>query len=312
MSNENVKIVSPEPPADLYEAQETDTRTQRMLNEQKQHYILKDIEFPEDGGILVHHQGFLYPLKGYPDFQKMPVVNEAKRLLVGYIRLFGMKEIMLCLSLLVLFPWKYKRKVLQQFLHGYSALANPVIAHAYRNEDYLSKFTKAFRNLLFTFLESLGIEYHVIGEFTKIIATIMELDFAYRWRVQDIFSLTTSRKLSKSPVGELRRILKIYTQRERSLAVKGKFEAIGRIATMAFLHPKVRKAWRRAVELSEFEDLQFDEGDRYRVGLETGYDYMGKTKDQRMREFTAIHSSQLPPMITATMQEVPSLVEDGI
>lgn len=100
----------------------------------------------------------------------------------------------------------------------------------------------------------------------KCIAHVLEYDWAYRVRFQDMMSQTESALFIHSPLWETRRILRIYKNREPYPHTYYKIYFLS-ISRFALYLPKVKQALREI----DFKALQLDEADRYWMSLK--YDY---------------------------------------
>ena len=77
-----------------------------------------------------------------------------------------------------------------------------------------------------------------------------------------------------------------------------KFESFVRIFNIIIISPRVRKAFKLAVEQANFYKIVFDEGDRYHVGRRNDYNYLGIPFNKRYQDWIDVHNGNLPPLIT--------------
>lgn len=266
--------------------------------------FLNGIEYPESGGIFVHLVGHLYPTKGFQNPEAVAANNLVKRLFVGYAGSFATKEVMMCLSLLVFFPWKRKLKVMEKMLHGFCALGALILGrYMWQDPKRYIFFCQELRTLLFQFFRNLGISEGVAGESADVFATMIEWDDAYRYRLEDLFSETTSVDLQKNPRKEVQKLMLLARQRDPNPLTSSKFINIGRLLSTLLLHPKIKKAFTRAIRSIDFTKLQFDDADRYHVMPLGRYQFFGEKLETRFKRWENMHPKNakgepiLPPMV---------------
>lgn len=262
------------------------------------------IECPESGGIFVHCVGYLYPVKGFANPDAVSANNLVKRMFVGYAGAFATKEVMMCLSLLTFFPWKRKLKVMEKMLHGFCALGALILGpHMWQDPKRYIFFCQELRTLLFQFFRNLGISEGVAGESADVFATMIEWDDAYRYRLEDLFSETTSEALQENPRKEIEKLMLIARQRDPNPLTSTKFVNIGRLLSALLLHPKIKKAFKEALKTIDFTKLQYDDADRYHVMPLGRYEFFGEKLETRFKRWENMHPKNekgepiLPPMV---------------
>lgn len=276
----------PKIPEEIYKKH--GSQTQQILNQKIPLPITEKIDYTENG-IFCYEKGFLHPSKTFTDTEKYQYINDSKRYTIELIRIFAVKEILLCLSLLILIPWKRKLKILERFLTSYCLIVQPKMKQTYLEDKYYSKPTKALKALIENFFEKLGISVITARHLGNICRGLIEADPAYRYRMEDILSETDAERLKKKPVREVRRLVKLFAKRSGSHHTTDKFVSAGRLMAFALLHPKVKRAFREALDTVEWQDLCLDEADRYHVLRFDQYEYMGRTIEDRWAEFLKLH-----------------------
>ena len=225
-------------------------------------------EYPESGGIYVYYKGLPYPRKGFPYPEAVWANDVMKRITLAIFKSIVMKETIVVLLVTALLPWKIKIKILEKFLHNYARISNWLFQqHILKLERY-SNPCRSIYKVTDTFLRQVGIHSgrHLHGDYLSkyiglTIATLIEYDDAYRYRFEDLMSETTKYKLIKKPLREMRRLLDIFMKRETYENVQGNIKSIKLFATIALLHPKIRKAFRNAIRFltdEEFKNMQFE------------------------------------------------------
>ena len=81
------------------------------------------IEYTDDGP-LVYHKGFPYPEKGIRDNFVMISIQIVKRYLIAWINFLSSKPLLPAYFVLIFLPWKYKVKLLENFLHSFYSFAH--------------------------------------------------------------------------------------------------------------------------------------------------------------------------------------------
>ncbi len=110
--------------------------------------------------------------------------------------------------------------------------------------------------------------------------------------------------LLKNPAKEVNRLAEVYFQRENfnpENDVRGKIKPLIKTFGLMLLHPKVRKAFKKAAKEVDFGKMGLDEADRYHVLSIGDYDYMGMNGEARMKKYQYLHKDiGMPPTIKMT------------
>jgi hypothetical protein len=235
----------------------------------------------------------LYPIKGFPTPEIVGATNFAKRALIGQIRFFANNWTVL-LGLIFL-PFKRKLKIFENWLWEYRELSWIALKPFLMQDSYYSIPSKAIKRFVEVFLNELGIKEDL---FPKIFAHLIEFDTAYRYRIEDIASEANFKDLYNNPRKELKRLFNIFTQREtlRS-SLRNKFRYIVSILSIVLLSRKIKKAFRMALLSINFKDICLDEADRYHVLRMNGYQFLGRSIEDRIEEFIKLHNGTPPQTI---------------
>lgn len=253
---------------------------------------------PESGGFLTYFVSFKYPEKGYRNVYILNQVNLVKRAVASMLRFLGDKSLTPFYLLFLIIPWKFKMKIISRWLAEFKDMAGFFLSQYkheyYLNERYYTSMTRELAKFIEAFLNELGVVsssnwqstmFRISKGFAFIIASLVEYDFAYYWRLQDLFDEVNVENLRKNPRKEILRIVGILKQREKHLHIIPKFESIANIATYIFLLPRVNKAFRKALESIDFKLMQRDEIDIEAVKYRQGYDYFGLTYEERLKKW---------------------------
>jgi hypothetical protein len=128
---------------------------------------------------------------------------------------------------------------------------------------------------------NLGIPEQTANQFGKNIATVLQYDNAYREPLRDIFSETSKEKMSRK---EIIRLMGIVRTRAKDFEVD-KFLSVAKIVSLSLWIPKVRKAFYKALEQSDFKNFQHTEITSYHALYRTDYDYFGLSSEIRKSQY---------------------------
>ncbi len=259
-----------------------------MLNEGQRFPVFDRVEYPAEGGILRYYKGMPYPAKGFPFPSAVWSNDVMKRITLAAFKITAGKEMVLALAGIALLPWKLKMRALSRVLEQYGRIGQWLLNGSFLAEKMYCPTAQAARIMVFRFLQELGMSSDICEKVPKIVATILEYDDSYRYRVQDIMSETSATALQERPGREIKRLLNILQSREKSHAI-GSFKAIGAVISVAMWHPKIRAAFRKAVWPKEIRQMILDNGDRYHVLLRGDYDYQGLTFEERVDLYEDVH-----------------------
>ena len=184
--------------------------------------FMHHMQLPTEG-ILTYFEEHEYPRKGFP--AKIPVehIDIAKKILLGYIT--GFRDMFAQSKLkTVLFLWIFRK----QNNASFTALVNiiyrickPDLLESYRYCQAVREINRAFK--MGTGKERLEKmqKFPILMPLKEIIATILEFDDSYRYRLQNVVQEFDRARFNKSPFSELIRICRIGEMRERSPRVIG-------------------------------------------------------------------------------------------
>jgi len=268
--------------------------------------IYERTDYPGEGGIYVYYRGMPYPKKGFPLPQASYNNDLLKRFTLAFALTFNGWELIPSILVFMLLPWKLKMKTLARALRQYAHVSDWTIRGSYLTETRYSNPARAIRKVIQAFFVNLGVPVGMVVGVAQAIATAVEYDDAYRYRIQDIFSEPTKQDtLARAPFREIRRMRKTYLQREKTHAAVS-IKAISNLASIAFLHPRIRKAWRKAIlsiEPHEFDWLGLDNADRYHVLRRGDYDFLGKSFEERVELYKDVHRGSLCCQVKAERHE---------
>lgn len=257
-------------------------------------YELDRVEYPIKGGILVYKKGLLYPTKGMVYPEAIYAINLAKGVLMEGFRLIK-TWIGKIIAIFFLFqPFKFKIRTTEHLLKAYISSIYSQVENHILEIDKMTPVAQSVYYFTKTFVERIGCtEEILLLHFPLIVATTIEYDNVYRFRLEDLCS-ETSRNLLKNPRRELQRMIEIYKDREETDEVRNELVMIMQVFKLALLHSRVKKAFQESLDSFDFENLQYDEIDEYNVLELGGYKYMGKSWEERYQKFKNLHGGTPP------------------
>jgi hypothetical protein len=112
-------------------------------------------------------------------------------------------------------------------------------------------------------------------------ANIINIDDAYRLRLQDLF-LESRPEYFNNPRKEIKRLLQINADRDVSGVYK-KFKSVVGIISLLLLIPRVRKSFIKSINMVEYSKLTPDQIDLFAMCTRHNntYKYLGKTNEDR-------------------------------
>jgi len=283
----------PTPPKELYEPSVSHAEQIRMP---VRLFVLQNdkkgnprVEYPESGGIFAYFVNALYPQKGWPDPDTLWAVNAVKK--ITKLVFFDLSKV-----IHLLLPGRRKR--LERLLAGYVDTCAWIIENSpgFRMKDrYFMRFSKGLDFFIRAFFINMGFSLFLSTDIGLIFRVVFENDDTYRLRVQDGMSETLKERMMARPAREMWRVIKIIEKREFT-GTRLKFKTVRFLLCLALLFPSIKRAFRVALSYSYFSDFQFDKADRYWVLPRDDYNYLGRTKEDRTKEFIFIHpAGKIPP-----------------
>lgn len=253
------------------------------------------IEYPKDGGIFVHLVGIeadgsyvplKYPTKGFPFPEAVQANNILKRMFIGQIR-YLTKHPLSALPLLT-------KKGREAWLSELTSFADVAMQEFFLDAHRYQKSCRAIRTFAAEFLKGIGVSPGVAEGVAKAVATMFEYDNAYLFRLQDLVNETSKSALLLRPVREMWRLLKILRERDHREKMHLRFKSGILLLSAALFWPPFRRAFHNAIWSTDIEHIRMDEGDRYHVLRWKGYNFLGRSFEDRGSEFLKIHNGKPP------------------
>lgn len=209
-----------------------------------------------DKEILAYYEGAEFPQKGVSSLEVMRNVNIVKAIFISIFKV---------------------RFSLISIIEAFNYIGCRVLEQYFLKDQHRTAGGKELDSILSNFIFSLTSNRIVADRFSKIFSHLIEYDNAYRLRFIDLGSETSKEKLLENPRNEIKRILELLTEREVLFGkdVSNKFRYVSIVLRFVLLIPKFKRAFKYAITRSNWENMVYDNIDRYWACLRTDYDFMG-------------------------------------
>lgn len=257
-----------------------------VMSEKHEIFHLDRVEYPEEGGIHLWLKGLKYPIKGFPYPEALSDDNKAKRILISQIRFFAQNPLA-CLAFLT-------NKGRNSWFKEYVMIAHPLMQPHMLKPIRYNPLSRELFKIVPIFLEDIGIDPVQARAMGDIMACMIEHDDGYRYRIEDLMTVTTKEEMLANPAKELEKIVKAVQQRDPRLHMTERFVSIVTLIKFAFWLPGFKKAFLHAISESNFTNMQMDEADRYHTLRYDTYDFGGRRFIDRYFEYLKIHEGNPP------------------
>lgn len=276
-----------------------DELTTRIIRQKRVKFIDKQQHYPdkEPFGTYREYFGCRAYEKGVIEPRIAMANDNVKHMTVALLKPYFSKYMILPAVGLLLTPWKWKIKFLQHWLEQYNRNADQHLCYVFLKPERYCACCQELRKLIGQFLTYLGINADTADYTAKVLANLVEFDVQYKYPIQDFFSSTNKELLLKKPFRELRRLLKLSLKRDKDPWRNAKAMLGFKLLSLAVLHPRVRKAWKKAWAETDIGKLQLDEDDFYFCITRFDYNYGGLTEERRREIWMEIHNGQPPLLI---------------
>ena len=196
----------------------------------------------------------------------------------------------------VLIPRTLNIKKYEPFLkHLYSQINWQLEEFNIKDDEYsepvweIGKFVRIF-------LETLGLSKQLSKDYAKVVMMILEFDCAYRYRVQDIFGAISLGWFLYNPRKWIKQGLEIYLERETVNKEDINFGARQKILKLKIISkllwiPRIKRAWQKAAQGINYNKVLFDENDRFHLSFWQGYNFEGKTLEERFKPWEEVYKT---------------------
>lgn len=267
---------------------------QAINNESSEKYELLEMGTDINGeSLLVKLKDGMFPLKNIVFAEQLYGANMVKSIIIQSLNIFSKPYFIFGLLLID------KQYLLDQF----NRISFKICKDKILKYKHWSKFGKALYGVIIEFLVEMGFTEQSSDQFAETFVFIMDADNAYRLRAEDILTETSKRQLIENPSKEIIRLAKIFKERDTNVGVIKKFVDLIRILSVFLLIPKYKKAFKKAIQNSNFIDLQLDEGDSYWSVMRTDYKFMGMSFEERQK-YAKIKGWKFPQQQIIKMKKI--------
>jgi len=266
-------------------------------------YVTEKVDYPDEG-ILMKYQGVEYPRQGFVFPEAMDNVNNLKRVTVLLLSLVKGNGNGFLKGRIGAFLAHYCR-VAEWLFQWYDPNSQKVRKIFLKEHRYRQSVRQLIR-FINLFIQELGIkvcEFKGAGEkdFGKVVGTMIEYDNAYHWTLEDLASEINPAELYNHPRKEILRIFEIYKQREKRQPVEKVGSLVSLITCLLYL-PSVRKAFRASLKQIDLEKMKMTPNDRYYTMNYGGYEFEGKTIEERQKIWMEMNKGTPPIRIMIPAQ----------
>ncbi len=244
--------------------------------------MVEEVIRPNRGGTFVKIYGCSYLFKGYPDKVKVRGLDMSKAMVSGIPREIIGKSIVLSSAVLFLFLFFRKR-----FIKYAEKLFDIVLERNAHYEIPENEYNVCVKEIKRAVVEALKKEHNawtlLVGKITRFVCLFLEMDSAYRFRVQDAFG-------NVDKVKDFFGLIDIMISRERSkgenptnMPRKWKFIKLV-LKIILFLSPGLNRIVKRIIENLDADKIKMDEADWYFSLRYLSYDFGGKNREWRFAE----------------------------
>lgn len=224
-------------------------------------YGFKGFRLPEKGGIEADYVGRPKPYKGLVYPEAVEANNRIKRFIVFFIKM--------------LVP---RRNWLETALTQFHRMCEYQYHPHYLHGRYYNDCCREMMGFVFRLLRRLGFSFDLSYELGRDIATLLEYENGYLFRVEDLFTETSKEMLYDNPREAIKGLAYIYSKREqyKGEGIETTFKASFKLIRFLLLIPKFKKAFRFALAGSDFKNFQLDETSKYWADRFDAYDFSGE------------------------------------
>lgn len=255
-----------------------------------QYRIIGPVDYAPKQGWYIYHIGRKYPQPGFPFPFALKACEPPKRFLLNWVKDLTSKPMIPLLLVFALLPKKLKVRIFENFILRYLEMADQHLGAFYPRVEYFMPIALEIKGFIQIFLEQFGISLEVANRFAYAFATMIENDSAYWCRIMDLLSETTKEKLLANPVGESQRLVKVFAERDNRKHLVEKFAKFANLLKFGYFF--VKKPFKTALEASEFNNFQYTEIERQFVKHWVGYEFFGKTIDERLKIYPERDTNQ--------------------
>jgi hypothetical protein len=255
--------------------------------------IAERVDYPYEGGMLVYHQGLKYPSKGIRYDREMVALDYTKSLLMTVLA--GLNPF----SIFQIYGIRTR----------FTRTAYQILKPHILNERFMKQSSRDAWNLTYNVCKELdlkalrrlgiedtpevikGLKENYAVQVADIVSSFIEYDNAYDLILKDLFMETTYEDLLNHPIREVLKMMNLFMQRNGHIGKK--FKKLAYIGAILLCIPRVLRAYKGALTKLGHTPFQADEADKYFMLNQTYYDYMGRSFEDRSKEWIAINGKDV-------------------
>ncbi len=252
--------------------------------------IVENITEPETGGIFTKYLGCNYLFKGYPNMRMVEAIAIPKKIISKLPVLISEKSVKFFLGMIFLFylilPKRIKKQIVINFWNYFLDIAYISLAKIVLLENkYCLSVKEIYRASEVLFQKIKGEEMLLRVRKTRdIVCMILEYDYAYRARLQDVLPYLDKEGLKKNPRYELGRIFDILIGRENDIRMQADWRGLKMIILNALRIGALRNFIVELLTEINLDMIKPDEADWYYVLDRHDYWYGGISHKERMEQ----------------------------
>lgn len=250
-----------------------------------------DDQQPE--GMFAYLVGYKYPYKGVPQDRVLQNTAIFKRSLVATGILLLSKPIVYLLPFFLFLP---RKKTMRKLVEWAASISRT----AYTQHADTRKMCRSVRELVRVFTplvkELRGEEERDMKDLVLSLSYVLEVDNAYRYRMQDVLGNLDKEALRKDAKKEILRLMNLGLQRERAiyspeqrktitapdLATKWRSMSYA-VKAIALFYPSFMVRMAELLLEMDVEEIKMDEGDWYYACERWDYEFGGLSYEERLR-----------------------------
>lgn len=268
--------------------------------------VLEERVYPPGGGSFMKFLGCSYLFKGFPRREIVESMALAKSMISMLPREILAKSIIFKIGLAILYFFAPKKFWHYIHVYFYTLYLN-VVAKSNIPRNYYNKPTEVLRravDIAFTKELERGNYYRntwfhgdiqvinkkewleAISCLAEFVYLFLENDNAYRFRIQDVFSLINKKNVKRSVVKEVARIFDILIKREDALhGIGRKWKQLKPIVLLFLIIDRRLRRFAKNVLLElDTEEIALDEHDWYFCLKRRTYNFKGISLKKRLEE----------------------------
>lgn len=236
-----------------------------------------------------------FPKRTAPLPESVVAIGGVKRMTMNLIRFMGRHKILVGITILF--------GNLEEILKEYNDIAFQMPGFAWWciKDSYYTAPVKEIGKGVEAFLEELGVSKSTRERTAEIVKMMFECDYAYLIRFQDVMGYASKKFLIRNFPKEYKYLASIEQKHEQGDGIGWKINAVGKVLSLAWKIPKIKKAIRKGIEAMDFKNCRLTEADVYHNLRYADYHVMGYTLEEKLALYEKYHGkdrSKWPRMIS--------------